>query len=296
MQSILITGGTGTFGRAFVKRMLERTDINRIAILSRNEHAQADMAERFDNDSRLRFFIGDVRDRDRLRWAFDSVDTVVHAAALKRIEVGYYNPNEMVKTNVLGTMNVIEAAMDVGVSKVVGISSDKAWQPVSAYGQTKAIGETLLLNANNTGGDDGPAFSVVRYGNVAGSNGSVIPKWARILQSNDTVPVSDPDCTRFWMLIEEAVDMVHDVICNKVEKYLTVENGIHVPRLPAFRIGDLAAVMGAKINVTGLPAWEKQHEGMADGVTSDIAPRMTEDELAAQVRRLLNGDVNVQSL
>lgn len=291
MRSVLITGGTGTFGRAFVKLWMTHWKADRIVILSRGEHAQADMAQHYKNDDRLRFFIGDVRDRDRLRRAFNDVEIVIHAAALKRIEVGYYNPNEMVKTNVFGTMNVIEAAMDAGVKKVIGISSDKAWQPVSPYGQTKALAETLLLNANNTGGKDGPAFSVVRYGNVAGSNGSVIPKWASLLKDGDTVPVSDPDCTRFWMLIEEAVHMVYDLAMQiNVAKYSKLPEGnIYIPKLPAFRLGDLAEVMGAKIKVTGLPPWEKQHEGMADGNTSDIAPRMTEDQLAAGVRSVLCG-------
>lgn len=294
MRSVLITGGTGTFGRAFVRYLLKQLDEihpwsePRIVIYSRNEHAQAEMAAEFNHDDRLRFFIGDIRDRDRLHRALNGIHTVVHAAALKRIEVGNYNPNEMVKTNVVGTMNLIEAAMDAGVKKVVGISSDKAWQPISPYGQSKALAETLLLNANHTGGKNGPAFSVVRYGNVAGSNGSVIPTWSRILKERDTVPVSDPECTRFWMLIEEAVKMVDDIIHNQTEKYIQIsDQRIFIPDLPAFRLGDLANVMGAKIEVKGLPTWEKRHEGMFDGITSDIAYRMTEDELAAGVRRVL---------
>lgn len=295
MRSVLITGGTGTFGRAFVRYWMTHWKADRVVIFSRSEHAQADMAQESNNDERLRFFIGDVRDRDRLRRAFNDVDVIIHAAALKRIEVGHYNPNEMVKTNVFGTMNVIEAAMDAGVKKVIGISSDKAWQPVSPYGQTKALAETLLLNANHTGGKNGPAFSVVRYGNVAGSNGSVIPKWASILKNGDTVPVSDPECTRFWMLIDEAVRMVYDLTMNlNMEKYKRLnESEIYIPKLPAFRLGDLAEVMGAKIKITGLPPWEKMHEGMADGNTSDIAPRMTQDQLAAGVRSIICGTNHV---
>ena len=175
MKSVLITGGTGSFGQAFTKRLLAGP-VERIAILSRGEFAQAEMAEKF-SDDRIRFFVGDVRDKDRLRWAFEGVDTIIHAAALKRIEVGHYNPMEMVKTNVLGTMNVIDAAMAAKVNRVVFLSSDKAWQPISAYGQSKALAETLVLNANNQRPADGPTFRVVRYGNVAGSRGSVIPKW-----------------------------------------------------------------------------------------------------------------------
>lgn len=280
-RSILITGGTGTFGRAFVRYLLGQGGrFGRIIVLSRSEHAQADMALEFDSDERLRFFIGDVRDRDRLRRAMEGVDVVVHAAALKRIEVGHYNPNEMVKTNVLGTMNVIEAAMDAKVGKVVGISSDKAWQPISPYGQTKALGETLLLNANQTGGKSGPSFSIVRYGNIAGSNGSVIPKWRRILGNSDTVPVSDPECTRFWMLIEEAVKLVDNA--------LSSDERILIPQLPAYRLADLAEAMGAKMNITGLPKWEKRHEGMDFGNTSDIARRMSVDEIYKGLRKCLS--------
>lgn len=290
MRSILITGGTGTFGQAFVKLWLSRWKSDRVVILSRSEHAQADMALRYNNDDRLRFFIGDVRDRDRLRRAFNDVEIIIHAAALKRIEVGYYNPNEMVKTNVIGTMNVIEAAMDAGVKQVIGISSDKAWQPISPYGQTKALAETLMLNANHTGGSGGPAFNIVRYGNVAGSNGSVIPKWAQVLKTKNPIVISDPDCTRFWMMIEDATHMVYDIIMRTgLDKYKKLPGQeIYTPRLSAFRIGDLAEVMGAKdTKVTGLPAWEKMHEGMSDGDTSDVAPRMTEDQLAAGVRSIL---------
>jgi UDP-N-acetylglucosamine 4,6-dehydratase len=277
VSSILITGGSGTFGRAFARRMLDDGEYGRIIILSRGEHAQADMA-RCLSDDRLRFFIGDVRDRDRLRRAFEGVDAVVHAAALKRIEVGQYNPAEMVKTNILGAMNVIEAATDAGVGRVVALSSDKAYQPVSPYGQSKALAETLFLNANNTRGQSGPIFAVTRYGNVAGSNGSVIPLWRDILKASDTVPVTDPDCTRFYMTIAEAVDLVARTLRNMTGGELAI------PTLPAFRLGDLAEAMGASaMDVRGLPPWEKRHEGMADGNTSDVARRMTVQELRERI-------------
>jgi len=234
------------------------------------------------NDDRLRWFIGDVRDRDRLRRAFEGVHTVVHAAALKRIEVGAYNPIEMVKTNVVGAMNVIEAAMDAGVSKVVALSSDKAYQPISPYGQNKALMEGLMLAANN--GSPHTRFAVTRYGNVAGSAGSVIPKWKDILHWTKThstsrhlaegpcVNITDPDCTRFWMTMDEAVDLVLDTIREMPEE-------IAIPDLPAFRLGDLADVMGVTAIVTGLPKWEKQHEGLRDGLTSDSARRLSVAEL-----------------
>lgn len=279
MSSILITGGTGTFGRAFIKTLLASNQYQRIIVYSRSEHAQADMAaELADHSERVRFFIGDVRDVDRLRRAFQGVRVIVHAAALKRIEVGHYNPDEMVKTNVLGTMNVIEAALSTSVETVVGLSSDKAWQPISPYGQSKALAETLLLNANNIGGLDGPKFNVVRYGNVAGSNGSVIPKWRKLISEGKPIQMSDPDCTRFWMTIDEAVNLVLAAINSE-------RNSLLIPKLPAYRLGDLAEAMGAEhISVTGLPPWEKKHEGMDFGNTSDVAPRMTIYELAVGLR------------
>ena len=268
-MSILITGGTGSFGRAFTKTLLDG-GYERICIYSRGEHAQADMRESLNDDPRLRFFIGDVRDRDRLRRAMEGVKVVVHAAALKRIEVGHYNPVEMVKTNVLGAVNVIEAAQDARVNKVVALSSDKAYKPVSPYGYSKAMAESLFLEANNTGRT---LFSVTRYGNVAGSAGSVIPRWREILKTTDTVPVTDPDCTRFWMRMEEAIDLVMKTADH-------VEGGeLAIPELPAYRLGDLAEAMDAKMNVIGLNGFEKKHEGMRDGLTSDIARKMSVEEL-----------------
>jgi len=273
VNSVLITGGSGFFGRAFARRMLA-DHAERVCVYSRGEHAQALMREEL-KDDRLRFLIGDVRDVGRLRLAMEGVDTVVHAAALKRIEVGHYDPVEMVKTNIGGTINVIDAAHSSGVERCVLVSSDKAWQPISPYGQTKALAETLFLNANNVFGWRGPRFAVCRYGNVAGSTGSVIPAWRRALQAGDTVPVSDPDCTRFWMTIDEAVEFVaqaaNDVYCEREE--------VRIPELPAFRLGDLAEAMGARMDVTMLPAWEKKHEGMRDGMTSDVARRMSVEEL-----------------
>ena len=223
------------------------------------------MRAEFD-DERLRWFIGDVRDRDRLRRAFEGVHTVVHAAALKRIEVGAYNPIEMVKTNVVGAMNVIEAAMDAKVSKVVALSSDKAYQPISPYGQTKALMEGLMLAANNA--SPKTRFAVTRYGNVAGSAGSVIPFW----RGKRDVPVTDPDCTRFWMTMDEAVDLVLDTI-------QAMPKEVAIPSLPAFRLGDLVKAMGAEGEIKGLPKWEKKHEGLCDGLTSDSARRLSVAEL-----------------
>lgn len=276
MKSILITGGSGSFGTAFVRELLDKNLAERICIYSRGEHAQAAMAKKHNGDSRLRFFIGDVRDRWRLTRACDGCDVVVHAAALKRIEVGYYNPSEMVQTNIIGAMNVIEAARDAKVEKVVALSTDKAVQPISPYGYSKALAESLFLAADNASGCDGPRFAITRYGNVWRSAGSVVPTWEQLLEGGQpAVKISDPDCTRFFMRMDEAVALVLHTI-------ETMAGGeVNVPTLPAYRLGDLAMAMKAPTITVGLPVWEKKHELMCDGRSSDKARRMTVDELRA---------------
>lgn len=278
MNSVLITGGSGYFGQAFARAALEH-GAARVCIYSRDEHKQAAMREE-SNDERLRFFIGDVRDLPRLRQAMEGCDLVTHAAALKRIEVGHYNPCEMVKTNIGGAINVIDAAVSAGVAKVVALSTDKAYQPVSAYGQTKALAETLFLNANNVHGERGPRFAVTRYGNVAGSSGSVIERWRATLKLGDTVQVTDPEATRFWMTIEEAVGLVLDTV-------RTMEGGeLAIPSLPAFRVADLAEAMGAKMNVIGLKPWEKVHESMRSDLCSADAPRLSVADLRERLEHV----------
>ncbi len=272
MKSVLITGGTGFLGRHLVDRLLADPEYERICIYSRDEVKQWNMRRDFGDDARLRWLIGDVRDRDRLRRAMEGVHAVIHAAALKRIEVGFYNPIEMVKTNVLGTLNVIEAATDAHVSRVVFISSDKAYQPVSAYGFSKALAENIVLAANNTRGFTGPRFSAVRYGNVSGSTGSVIPHWLAAKERGEVAAITDPDCTRFHMRIDAAVDLVLRAVCDAPEQIL-------IPVLPAYRLGDLAEAIGVKTRVVGLASWEKKHESMCEGRSSDTARRMTVDEL-----------------
>lgn len=201
----------------------------------------------------------------------DGIEVVVHAAALKRIETGFYNPVEMVKTNIGGAINVIEAAQDVGVKKVVALSSDKAYQPVSPYGCSKALAESLFLAANNTTAKT--IFAVTRYGNVAGSVGSVIPKWREILKTCGDVPVTDSNCTRFWMRMDEAVDLVMKTIAD-------MEGGeLVIPKLPAYRLGDLAEAMGARMDIRGLNGFEKKHESMREGLCSESARRMSVSEL-----------------
>jgi UDP-N-acetylglucosamine 4,6-dehydratase/5-epimerase len=267
MNSVLVTGGTGGFGRAFVRRLLDEQLADRICIYSRGEHTQAAMRDEFEDDHRLRWFIGDVRDRDRLTRAMHGCDTVIHAAALKRIEVGQHNPAEMVKTNIIGTMNVIEAAIDAGVERGVYLSSDKAYQPVSPYGQSKALAESLIFSANLM---HGTRWAITRYGNVWASPGSVVHRWRNYAPS--VVTMTNPDCTRFFMWMREAVDLVLDAADAEPGSLL-------IPELPAYRLGDLAEAMGLKMLVTGLPPYEKKHESMRDGLCSEDARRMTIDEL-----------------
>jgi UDP-N-acetylglucosamine 4,6-dehydratase len=208
------------------------------------------------------------------------VDVVIHAAALKRIEVGHYNPIEMVRTNIEGAINVTEAARDAGVKKVVALSTDKAFQPVSPYGQSKALAERIFLSASTP---RGTKFAVTRYGNVWGSAGSVLPIWRAILASGSrSVPVTDPDCTRFFMLMREALDLVH----RTVDTMTGNETEPIIPELPAFRLGDLVRALGAEPNVIGLPEWEKMHESMREERCSKDARRMSVDELRAAAERL----------
>lgn len=281
---ILLTGGTGTFGRAFTRRALE-LGAQKIRIFSRGEHAQAEMREEFEDDQRLRWFIGDVRDRDRLKKAMRGAYIVVHAAALKRVEVGYYNPTEMVRTNIEGTINVVETACSSALNlQALYISSDKAFQPVSPYGYSKAMGESIVAAAIEATTRRTPKFGMVRYGNIAGSNGSVIPKWRKIIASGSgTVPVTDPDCTRFWMTIDQAVDLV----INTLDR----ENFGHepypiIPELPAYKLGDLAKAMRVDTKIIGLPPYEKKHESMAEGVCSNNVERLSVMDLKEKLEML----------
>lgn len=281
--NILVTGGSGTFGTAFAKRLLlSYPYVTKIALLSRGEYRQFQVLQElkpFDIQDRIRPLIGDVRDKERLVWAMEDIDIVVHAAALKRIEVGQYNPLEVTRTNIDGSVNVIEAAHRAGVKKVVALSSDKAFQPVSPYGLSKAMAECLFMAANNTRGRHGPKYSVCRYGNIFGSTGSVVPVWRKMIADGATaLPVTNPDCTRFFMRIEEAVELVLKTIAD-------MPTELAIPKLPAYRMGDLAEAMGMQTTITGLPAWEKIHEGMSPGNTSDVARRMTIDELKEELAR-----------
>jgi FlaA1/EpsC-like NDP-sugar epimerase len=279
--SVLITGGSGFFGQGLVRELLRQNLSERICIYSRDEYKQATMRAELKDDARLRWFIGDVRDAQRLRRAMlHGVDLVVHAAALKRVEVGEYNPDEMVKTNIIGSMNVIEAAIDVGVARVVALSTDKACEPANAYGASKLVLEKLFLAANNVTGAEGPRFAVCRYGNVANSTGSVIPTWLAA-GADQVVNLTHPDCTRFYMSLADAVRLV-------LNTARTMKGGeLAIPNLPAYRLGDLAHALGVKFRETGLGAGEKMHESMVAGQTSQHARRMTVEEIREALRHVL---------
>jgi UDP-N-acetylglucosamine 4,6-dehydratase len=254
-KSVLITGGTGSFGKAFVGTILELTDARRVVVLSRDELKQWEMKQLFGDEQRLRFFIGDVRDRPRLERAFDGVDLVVHAAALKQVPVAEYNPFEAVKTNILGARNVIDAAIDCGVKRVVALSSDKASSPINLYGATKLVSDKLFVDGNAYAGGRSTRFSVVRYGNVVGSRGSVVPLFRQMAKTG-VLPVTDERMTRFWLTLKKGVEFVMDRLCQ-------MRGGeIFVPKIPSMRVVDLARLIAPKaaIEFIGIRPGEKLHE------------------------------------
>ena len=256
-KTILITGGTGSFGNAFVPMTLAKYNPKKIIILSRDEMKQWEMAKKFEGDSRVRFFIGDVRDKDRLYRALDGVDYVVHAAATKIVPTAEYNPFECVKTNINGAMNLIDACIDKGVSRVVALSTDKASSPINLYGATKLASDKLFVAGNSYSGGHDTRFSVVRYGNVMGSRGSVIPFFMSI-KDKGFLPITDLRMTRFMISLEEAVELVWHTFDD-------MEGGeIYVKKIPSMKVTDLARVVApeARQDVVGIRAGEKLHEQM----------------------------------
>jgi len=256
--SILITGGTGSFGNAFVSYALEHLDPSRLVIFSRDELKQYEMRGRYGADPRLRFFIGDIRDRERLQRALHGVDYVVHAAALKQVDTAEYNPFEYVQTNVIGSQNVVDASIDSGVKKVVALSTDKASSPINLYGATKLTSDKLFVAANSYGYSYGTRFSVVRYGNVLGSRGSVVPYFKDLARSNKSIPITDERMTRFWITLPDAVEFV-------VNSFDQMNGGeLYVPRIPSMKIIDLAKAIAPDCltHETGIRPGEKLHEEM----------------------------------
>lgn len=257
-SSILVTGGTGSFGKAFIKFALEHLNPRRLVVFSRDELKQYEVRQQFGDDPRLRWFLGDIRDERRLARALHKVDYIVHAAALKQVDTAEYNPFEFVKTNIIGSQNVIEAAIDAGVKKVVALSTDKASSPINLYGATKLTADKLFITGNHYAGAYDTRFAVVRYGNVMGSRGSVIPFFEKLGVAGKPLPITDLRCTRFFITLPEAVQMV-------VDTFEFMQGGeLLVPRIPSMKVTDLAhaVVPGAELVDVGLRPGEKLHEEM----------------------------------
>ncbi|MBI3164166.1 MAG: UDP-N-acetylglucosamine 4,6-dehydratase (inverting) [Anaerolineales bacterium] len=254
-QVVLVTGGTGSFGKKFTKILLEEQQPKKVIIFSRDELKQHEMQVGGFNDERLRYFIGDVRDRERLVRAMHGVDVVVHAAALKQVPACEYNPMEAIKTNIMGTANVVEAALDAGVKKVLTVSTDKAVSPANLYGATKLAAEKLTIQSNAYAGGSATRFSCVRYGNVVGSRGSVVPLFLK-QRSNGKITITDDRMTRFWLSLEQGVRFV----IHSIEQ---MEGGeVFVPKIPSTKVTDLARAIApqAKLEIIGIRPGEKLHE------------------------------------
>ena len=251
---ILITGGTGSFGHAMTRHLLEDHQVRRVRIFSRDELKQYEMQQEFPSD-KLRFFIGDVRDRDRLRRACQGVDIIFHGAALKQVTACEYNPFEAIQTNIIGAMNVVDAAIDCGVSRAICISTDKAVSPVNLYGATKLCAEKIFIHGNSYSGPRGSRFACVRYGNVIGSRGSVLPLFIKQRDSGE-LTITDPQMTRFWLALPKAVSFVTQSL------EIMVGGEIFIPKIPSMRVTDLADAIApdAKQKVIGIRPGEKLHE------------------------------------
>ncbi|AII15361.1 UDP-N-acetylglucosamine 4,6-dehydratase [Campylobacter iguaniorum] len=257
-KNILITGGTGSFGKKYTKILLENYKPNKIIIYSRDEMKQYEMASEF-SDKCMRYFIGDVRDERRLQTAMNSVDYVIHAAAMKHVPVAEYNPMECIKTNINGAQNVINAALANGVSKVIALSTDKACNPVNLYGATKLASDKLFIAANNIAGNKPTRFSVVRYGNVVGSRGSVVPLFKKLIAGGEReLPITDDRMTRFWITLEDGVKFV-------LKNFARMQGGeLFIPKIPSMKMTDLARAMAPDlgIKIIGIRPGEKLHEMM----------------------------------
>jgi len=257
-KSILITGGTGSFGKKFTETLLKNYKPKKIAIFSRDELKQFEMQQQFDQDC-MRYFIGDVRDKDRVSMAMNGIDYVIHAAALKQVPAAEYNPTECIKTNITGAENVIHAALYNDVEKVIALSTDKAANPINLYGATKLCSDKLFVAANNFAGTKKTIFSVVRYGNVVGSRGSVVPFFQKLInEKTATLPITDKEMTRFWITLEQGIAFV-------IKNFQRMAGGeLYIPKIPSVRITDLALAMAPDIpqKIIGIRPGEKLHEIM----------------------------------
>lgn len=276
-KTILVTGGTGSFGQAFIKSLFEHENPKKIIVFSRDEFKQYELMQKFNEPHYpIRYFIGDIRDKSRLYRAFEGVDYVVHAAAMKQVSLCEYNPFEAVQTNIIGAQNIAEAAIDTGVEKVIALSTDKAVNPVNLYGSSKLSMEKIFIAANNYVGEKKTSFSIVRYGNVIGSRGSVIPLFTR-LQDNNTeeYPVTDKRMTRFWITLQQGIHLVLGALNH------SIGGEVFIPKIPSMKIVDIARGFNrkAKIKEIGIRPGEKLHEML-----------ISEDEGRHTIEFPLNGD------
>ena len=287
-KTILITGGTGSFGKQYTKTILQRYKPNKIIIFSRDELKQFEMQQEF-NDPCMRYFIGDVRDLDRIQQAMRGVDYVIHAAAMKQIPAAEYNPTECIKTNIYGAENVIRAALDNEVEKVIALSTDKAANPINLYGATKLASDKLFVAANNIAGGYKTTFAVVRYGNVIGSRGSVVPFFQKLIDSGvESLPITHSDMTRFWISLQQGVDFV-------LKDFERMRGGeIFIPRIPSIRIVDLATAMAPQLetHVIGIRPGEKLHEIMCPADDSHLTLEFHDHYVIQPSIRFYNRDMN----
>ena len=287
-KSVLITGGTGSFGRKYVRTLLDHHKPRRIIVFSRDELKQYEMSQEF-SGPQMRYFIGDVRDPERLSQAMRDVDFVIHAAALKQVPAAEYNPMECIKTNIHGAENVIKAAISEGVEKVMALSTDKAANPINLYGATKLASDKLFVAANNMVGYEKTRFAVVRYGNVVGSRGSVVPFFKKLIaEGASSLPITDARMTRFWITLQEGVDFV-------IRNFVRMHGGeIFVPKIPSVRITDLAEAMapGLQQEVIGIRPGEKLHETMCPADDSHLTVEFSDHFVIRPTIKFFRGDVD----
>lgn len=287
-KSVLITGGTGSFGRKFTRTLIEKHKPRRVIVFSRDELKQYEMSQEF-GQPQMRYFLGDVRDPERLQQAMRGVDFVIHAAALKQVPAAEYNPMECIKTNVHGAENVIKAAIASGVEKVMALSTDKAANPINLYGATKLASDKLFVAANNMVGPEKTRFSVVRYGNVVGSRGSVVPFFRKLIADGaHSLPITDERMTRFWITLQEGVDFV-------IQNFARMHGGeIFVPKIPSVRITDLAEAMapGMATNVIGIRPGEKLHETMCPSDDSHLTVEFPDHFVIRPTIKFFRGEID----
>ena len=287
-KSILITGGSGSFGKMYVRTILERYKPRRLIVYSRDELKQFEMGQSF-NDPCMRYFLGDVRDRDRLIQAMRDVDFVIHAAAMKQVPAAEYNPTECIRTNIHGAENVIHAALANNVEQVMALSTDKAANPINLYGATKLASDKLFVAANNMAGSHRTSFGVVRYGNVVGSRGSVVPFFQKLMDEGATsLPITDPRMTRFWISLQQGVDFV-------LKNFQRMHGGeIFVPKIPSVRVVDLATAMAPDLeqHVIGIRPGEKLHEIMCPADDSHLTLEFDDHYVLSPTIRFHRGDLD----